>query len=72
MVTDAAPPHPFREGGARRVQMSVHDEGSVARLLRLCGGYFFFYVLTGVSVKYCQGPTSKGLLGIEPMAFLAC
>jgi hypothetical protein len=28
------------------------EEGSTRRLLQLCAGYFFFYVLTGVAAKY--------------------
>jgi hypothetical protein len=38
------------------------EEGSTGRLVQLCIGYFFFYVVTGVSVKYFQG---KGMSDIE-------
>jgi len=31
------------------------EEGSTGRLVQLCLGYFFFYVVTGVAVKYFQG-----------------
>lgn len=31
------------------------EEGSTGRLIQLCIGYFVFYVITGVSVKYFQG-----------------
>ena len=31
------------------------EDGSTGRLVQLCIGYFFFYVVTGVSVKYFQG-----------------
>ena len=32
-------------------------EGSTGRLVQLCGGYFFFYVITGVVVRFFQfGP----------------
>lgn len=35
--------------------MMRSKEGSSERLLELCGGYFFFYVLTGIAVKYFTG-----------------
>ena len=41
------------------------DEGSTARLLQLCLGYFTFYVITGVTVKYFLvykgGPQLNGM-----------
>lgn len=43
-------------------------EGSTARLLQLCAGYFVFYVITGVTVRYFQfypaefgGPKMAGM-----------
>lgn len=39
-------------------------------LLALCAGYFAFYVLTGVSVKYFQGPASAGYPGLADGTFL--
>ncbi|MFO7735236.1 MAG: hypothetical protein R6W70_03355 [bacterium] len=40
-------------------------QGSTAHLMELCFGYFIFYVITGVSVKYflyCpQGPELEGM-----------
>lgn len=36
----------------------------------LCGGYFVFYVLTGVTVKYFQGPRAEGYPGLEDGTFL--
>ncbi|MSP56740.1 MAG: hypothetical protein EXR69_14235 [Myxococcales bacterium] len=36
----------------------------------LCAGYFGFYVITGVAVKYFQGPTSKGYPGLADGTFL--
>lgn len=46
------------------------EEGSTQRLIQLCAGYFAFYVVTGVSVKYFLGPVSKGFPGMTDMAFL--
>ena len=40
-------------------------EGSTARLIQLCVGYFGFYVVTGVTVKYFRGA------GLGEMEFLA-
>ena len=31
------------------------EYGSTGRLVQLCIGYFVFYVITGVAVKYFQG-----------------
>lgn len=44
-------------------------EGSTAALLQLCVGYFLFYVVTGVAVKYflCASP---GFPALDPMEFL--
>jgi hypothetical protein len=39
-------------------------------LLRLCVGYFLFYVVTGVAVKYFQGSPSAGLPGLTGMQYL--
>lgn len=40
-------------------------EGSTGKLIQLCMGYFFFYVVTGVTVRYFQfsplGPEMKGM-----------
>ncbi|MCK6551225.1 hypothetical protein L6R52_35650 [Myxococcota bacterium] len=46
-------------------------EGSSGRLLQLCGAYFFFYVVTGVGVKYFQGPAASGFPGMGEIEFLA-
>ncbi len=40
------------------------EEGSTGRLIQLCIGYFVFYVITGVSVKYFLG------LGMPDMQYL--
>ncbi|MFH1263773.1 MAG: hypothetical protein V1495_10085 [Pseudomonadota bacterium] len=50
--------------------MSESREGSTGRLLQLCGGYFFFYVLTGVIVKYFLGSVDKGFPGMQELEFL--
>lgn len=44
------------------------EEGSTERLLQLCAGYFFFYVITGVSVKYFLGP-DVGMTGMEYLVY---
>jgi hypothetical protein len=44
------------------------EEGSTERLLQLCAGYFTFYVITGVTVKWFLGP-SGGLNDIEFLAY---
>ena len=45
------------------------EEGSTGRLIELCAGYFFFYVLTGVSVKYFLS-TAPGMPGMKDLEFL--
>lgn len=40
------------------------------RLLRLCAGYFASYVVTGVAVKYFQGPADQGFPGLGGMEYL--
>jgi hypothetical protein len=49
---------------------SPADEGSTARLLRLCAGYFVFYVLTGLSVKYFLGSAAAGFPGMSDLEYL--
>jgi hypothetical protein len=39
-------------------------------LLPLCFGYFIFYVLTGVSVKYFTGSPNLGMLGLNDVEYL--
>jgi hypothetical protein len=46
------------------------SEGSTGRLIQLCIGYFFFYVITGVTVKYFLGSPDKGLPGMTGTQFL--
>ncbi len=45
-------------------------EGSTGRLIQLCLGYFFFYVITGVTVKYFTGKPELGYPGMKDMEFL--
>ncbi|MDZ4711539.1 MAG: hypothetical protein SGI89_04355 [bacterium] len=46
------------------------EEGSTGRLLQLCIGYFVFYVITGVSVKYFLGSSKLGFPGMLDMQYL--
>jgi len=45
-------------------------EGSTGRLIQLCLGYFFFYTITGVTVKYFLGSPSQGFPGMSGVEFL--
>src|SRR6266849_730498 len=45
-------------------------EGSTGRLIQLCIGYFTFYVITGVTVKYFTGPAQLGFPGMKEIEFL--
>lgn len=45
-------------------------EGSTSRLIQLCIGYFFFYVVTGVAVKYFMGSADAGYPGMKGMEYL--
>ncbi len=45
-------------------------EGSTARLLELCGGYFLFYVVYTVATKYLTGPAKAGLPGVDQVELL--
>lgn len=46
-------------------------EGSTGRLIQLCVGYFIFYVITGVTVKYFLStqPGRPGLHGLEFLVY---
>ncbi len=56
------------------------SEGSTGRLIQLCLGYFFFYVITGVTVKYFVAPNlematiadrlQRGLASMSGVQFL--
>ncbi|MEO8166958.1 MAG: hypothetical protein ABI623_01835 [bacterium] len=45
-------------------------EGSTRRLIQLCVGYFVFYVITGVSVKYFTGSPLLGYPGMKDIEYL--
>lgn len=45
-------------------------EGSTARLIQLCIGYFVFYIITGVSVKYFTGRPDLGFPGMRQIEYL--
>ncbi len=45
-------------------------EGSTGRLIQLCIGYFFFYIITGLSVKYFLGKPDLGFPGMSDMQYL--
>ncbi len=45
-------------------------EGSTGRLIQLCIGYFVFYVITGVSVKYFTGSPTLGYPGMKEIEYL--
>ncbi|MBM2841664.1 MAG: hypothetical protein HW412_2192 [Bacteroidetes bacterium] len=45
-------------------------EGSTGRLIQLCMGYFVFYIITGVTVKYFTGNASLGFPGMHEIEYL--
>jgi hypothetical protein len=45
-------------------------EGSTGRLVQLSAGYFFFYVITGITVKYFTGSPSAGFPGMNQIEYL--
>jgi len=45
-------------------------EGSTGRLIQLSIGYFIFYVITGVTVKYFTGSSSLGFPGMKDLEYL--
>lgn len=51
--------------------MTSRGEGSTSRLIQLCLGYFVFYVITGVTVKYFLStePGRPGLHGLEFLVY---
>lgn len=46
------------------------QEGSTGRLIQLCIGYFLFYIITGISVKYFLGNAEAGFPGMSDMQYL--
>jgi hypothetical protein len=45
-------------------------EGSTGRLIQLCMGYFVFYVVTGITVKYFTGKPDLGYPGMHEIEYL--
>jgi hypothetical protein len=45
-------------------------EGSTGRLLQLCIGYFTFYVITGITVKYFTESAEQGFVGMKEIEYL--
>jgi hypothetical protein len=45
-------------------------EGTTGRLIQLCLGYFVFYVITGVTVKYFTGKPGLGYPGMHEIEYL--
>ena len=45
-------------------------EGSTGRLIQLCLGYFTFYVITGITVKYFTGSPESGYPGMHEIEYL--
>ncbi len=45
-------------------------EGSTQRLIQLCAGYFVFYVITGVTVKFFTGKPEFGLPMMHEIEYL--
>jgi hypothetical protein len=45
-------------------------EGSTGRLIQLCIGYFLFYVVTGLAVKYFLGDPEAGFPGMAGVEYL--
>lgn len=45
-------------------------EGSTGRLIQLSLGYFTFYIITGITVKYFTGSASNGFPGMNQIEYL--
>lgn len=50
--------------------MNKTKEGSTQQLLQFCAGYFFAYLVTGVTVKYYTSSAEKGFPGLHNAEFL--
>lgn len=50
--------------------MLTTTDGSTGRLIQLSVGYFFFYVITGVTVKYFTGSADAGYPGMNQVEYL--
>ncbi|HET6273224.1 MAG TPA: hypothetical protein VFG32_09600 [Bacteroidota bacterium] len=55
-------------GAVRHVWRTA--EGSTGRLIQLCVGYFVFYVITGVAVKYFTGSAEIGFPSMKEIEYL--
>jgi hypothetical protein len=51
-------------------KMWKNDDGSTGRLLQLCLGYFVFYIITGLTVKYFLGAAEAGFPGYTGIEYL--
>lgn len=50
--------------------MFKSQEGSTKQLIEFCFGYFFFYTITGITVKYFTGLPQNGFPGLSEMEYL--
>jgi hypothetical protein len=46
------------------------SDDSTGRLVQLCIGYFLFYILTGLLVKYFTGSAANGLPNVSQLEYL--
>jgi len=56
--------------GKQKKHMWKTTEGSTGRLIQLSLGYFFFYVITGITVKYFTGSAETGFPGMKEIEYL--
>jgi hypothetical protein len=61
---------PPRRGEGRSRTVWRTSEGSTGRLIQLCIGYFLFYVVTGVAVKYFLRSAELGFPGMNGVEYL--
>ncbi len=66
LYSSVQPGIPGQEG----TPLTDPSSSSSRRLLQLCTGYFFFYALTGILVKYFQGRADAGFPGMNGTEFL--
>lgn len=50
--------------------INAAKDSSTAGLVKLCAGYFGFYILTGILVKYFQGSADLGFPGFSGIEYL--
>lgn len=46
------------------------EEGSTKQLIEFCSGYFFLYIITGITVKYFTGSPNAGFPGMNDIQYL--